>query len=108
MITEAHPVGAYLPYSVRSALESPFASCYLPQSHHLRLSWKEEITLPRCELAVMSPGVRRGTPLFRAAERMAPRVASELEFALEHISCPIAAITGTNGKTTQKGVTPCA
>ena len=71
----------------------------------LYFSWKEEITLPRCELAVMSPGVRRGTPLFHAAERMTSRVASELEFALEHITCPIAAITGTNGKTTTTELT---
>lgn len=71
----------------------------------LFFSWTEEITLPRCETAVMSPGIRRGTALFLAAERMNREVISELEFALRHITCPIAAITGTNGKTTTTELT---
>ena len=71
----------------------------------LYFSWTKEITLPHCETAVLSPGIRQGTALFLAAEQMASRVTSELEFALEHISCPIAAITGTNGKTTTTELT---
>ncbi len=68
-------------------------------------SWTPEITLPRCDTAVMSPGIRRGSPLFLAAEQAAGQVISELEFAFRHIACPIAAITGTNGKTTTTELT---
>ena len=45
MITEAHPVEAYLLTGVRFALESPFASFRLSQSHHLRLSVKKNTTV---------------------------------------------------------------
>ena len=71
-----------------------------PCEMELYFSWTPEITLPRCETAVMSPGIRRGTPLFQTAEQSAGKVISELEFAFSHITCPIAAITGTNGKNT--------
>ena len=76
-----------------------------PCEMELYFSWTPEITLPRCETAVMSPGIRRGTPLFQTAEQSAGKVISELEFAFSHITCPIAAITGTNGKTTTTELT---
>ena len=52
-----------------------------PCEMELYFSWTPEITLPRCETAVMSPGIRRGTPLFQTAEQSAGKVISELEFA---------------------------
>ena len=76
-----------------------------PCEMELYFSWTPEITLPRCETAVMSLGIRRGTPLFQTAEQSAGKVISELEFAFSHITCPIAAITGTNGKTTTTELT---
>ena len=71
----------------------------------LYFSWTPEISLPRCETLVMSPGIRRNSALFQAAEAASSRLINELEFAFEHISCPIAAITGTNGKTTTTELT---
>jgi UDP-N-acetylmuramoylalanine--D-glutamate ligase len=56
--------------------------------------------LAGCELLVVSPGIPAEAPVLQD-----PRLAhvpwiSELDFAARHITAPIIAVTGTNGKTT--------
>jgi len=58
-------------------------------------SWVDDV-----ELVVTSPGVPRDSVLLRAAtERQIP-VIGEIELASRFLDAPIAAITGTNGKST--------
>jgi len=52
------------------------------------------------ELAVLSPGFSSKNELLRAVESAGVPVISELELGFRFCSCPVAAITGTNGKTT--------
>ena len=52
------------------------------------------------ELVVSSPGVPRDTVLLREAVARGIRVIGEVELAARFISAPIAAVTGTNGKST--------
>ena len=63
------------------------------------LGWKENMSLPQCDTVILSPGIRKESPLYRALPENAEKI-SELAFALRHIPCPFAAVTGTNGKTT--------
>lgn len=53
-----------------------------------------------CDLVVVSPGVPLEIPLVLTAKAMSKEVISEIELAFRLTSTPIAAITGTNGKTT--------
>ncbi|MGH7781774.1 MAG: UDP-N-acetylmuramoyl-L-alanine--D-glutamate ligase [Candidatus Binataceae bacterium] len=52
------------------------------------------------DLVVTSPGVPRGATLLKAAVARKIPVIGEIELAAQFISAPIAAITGTNGKST--------
>jgi UDP-N-acetylmuramoylalanine--D-glutamate ligase len=56
--------------------------------------------LAECDLLVVSPGIPPDTAVLqdRSVSRV-PRV-SELEFAFRHLSAPVIAVTGTNGKST--------
>ena len=63
------------------------------------LGWKKNTPLPVCESIVLSPGIRKESALYRALPENVEKI-SELTFALRHIPCPFAAVTGTNGKTT--------
>ncbi|MBO4303360.1 MAG: UDP-N-acetylmuramoyl-L-alanine--D-glutamate ligase [Lentisphaeria bacterium] len=65
----------------------------------LLLGWKKGTFLPDCDIIVLSPGIRRESALYNALPEKAEKM-SELSFALRHIPCPFAAVTGTNGKTT--------
>lgn len=56
--------------------------------------------LDAADLVVPSPGVARSHPLLRAAVERGIAVWSEVELAARFLSCPIVAITGTNGKST--------
>lgn len=53
-----------------------------------------------CDFVVVSPGVPLDIPLVKRAKAMGKEVISEIELAFRLTSTPIAAITGTNGKTT--------
>jgi UDP-N-acetylmuramoylalanine--D-glutamate ligase len=53
-----------------------------------------------CDLIVVSPGVPLDIPLIKRARDLGIEVIGEVELAYRLINTPIAAITGTNGKTT--------
>lgn len=53
-----------------------------------------------CDFVVVSPGVPLEIPLVKRAKVLGKEVISEIELAYRLTSTPIAAITGTNGKTT--------
>ena len=52
------------------------------------------------EMVVLSPGIAIDTPFVKAAKRLGIPVIAEIELAFAFATCPITAITGTNGKTT--------
>ena len=52
------------------------------------------------DVVVPSPGVPRSHPILVAASNRGLRIWSEIEVAYRGLSCPIVAITGTNGKST--------
>ncbi len=53
-----------------------------------------------CDIMVVSPGVSSDAPVVREAIKRGTEVVSELECASWFCSAPIAAVTGSNGKTT--------
>ena len=60
----------------------------------------DPVLLDGVDLVVTSPGFsERSLPIVEALESGIP-VWSEIEFAWQHLDAPVAAITGTNGKTT--------
>lgn len=52
------------------------------------------------ELAILSPGISVNDPRVKALRDAGVEVIGELELAFRHLSAPVVAITGTNGKTT--------
>jgi UDP-N-acetylmuramoylalanine--D-glutamate ligase len=56
--------------------------------------------LAACHLVVVSPGIPLAAPVVLAVRSAGVPVVSELEYAARHIEAPIAAVTGTNGKST--------
>ena len=61
--------------------------------------WEPSV-LSGIELVVTSPGFSPSSAPIRAAGDAGIPVWSEVELALRHLSCPVVAVTGTNGKTT--------
>ena len=66
----------------------------------LRLGAFDPDTLNDVDLAVVSPGIPKTAPVLREAMRRGLPVLSELEVASRFAKAPIAAVTGTNGKST--------
>lgn len=62
-------------------------------------------TFLRADMIVVSPGVPMDIPQLRLAASQGIPVISEIELAYRFIEAPIAAITGTNGKTTTTTLT---
>ena len=60
----------------------------------------DEATFLSSDLIVVSPGVPMDLPQLVAAKQAGVEIISEIELAGRFIDVPIAAITGTNGKTT--------
>ncbi|HIJ81856.1 MAG TPA: UDP-N-acetylmuramoyl-L-alanine--D-glutamate ligase [Desulfuromonadales bacterium] len=60
----------------------------------------DEATFLASDLIVVSPGVPMDLPHLVVAQRAGVEIISEIELASRFIDAPIAAITGTNGKTT--------
>jgi UDP-N-acetylmuramoylalanine--D-glutamate ligase len=69
-----------------------------------KITWElerhDEATFLASDLIVVSPGVPMDLPQLVAAQRAGVEIVSEIELASRFIDCPLAAITGTNGKTT--------
>jgi UDP-N-acetylmuramoylalanine--D-glutamate ligase len=59
-----------------------------------------EATFLSSDLIVVSPGVPMDLPQLVAAQNVGKEIISEVELASRFIDAPLAAITGTNGKTT--------
>lgn len=57
------------------------------------------------DIAVLSPGIDPVVPLVRNVVAKNVPIIGELELAFEECSCPVVAITGTNGKTTTTELT---
>lgn len=69
-------------------------------------NWKSTDPLPcRFKTAILSPGIRTTNPLYAQICAASDRVMGELEFAASFAPCPMAGITGTNGKTTTTELT---
>lgn len=60
----------------------------------------DQATFLASDLIVVSPGVPMDLPQLLAAQRAGIEIISEIELAARFIDVPLAAITGTNGKTT--------
>jgi UDP-N-acetylmuramoylalanine--D-glutamate ligase len=79
--------------------ERPFTGSLNPEIGLATGSW-DPILLDGVDLVVTSPGFpERSLPITEALESGLP-VRSEIEFAYRHLRAPVAAVTGTNGKTT--------
>jgi len=72
----------------------------LPQGVEVRQGDDAEDLLDRIDLVVPSPGVARTHVVLRRAGARGIPIVSEIELAARCLSCPILAITGTNGKST--------
>ena len=57
------------------------------------------------DLLVVSPGVAWDAPLVESARQRGVEVTSEMDLFFQRCPCPIAGITGTNGKTTTTALT---
>jgi UDP-N-acetylmuramoylalanine--D-glutamate ligase len=66
----------------------------------LRLGPFDPDTLDGVDVAVVSPGIPKTAPVVREAVRRGLSVLSEVEVASRFAKAPIAAVTGTNGKST--------
>jgi UDP-N-acetylmuramoylalanine--D-glutamate ligase len=66
----------------------------------LALGQQDESLLRQVDCVVLSPGISIEIPLVKAAQQQGISVISEIEVAYSLCPAPIAAITGTNGKTT--------
>ena len=66
----------------------------------LELERHDEATFLASDLIVVSPGVPMELPQLVAAQHAGREIISEIELAARFITAPLAAITGTNGKTT--------
>ncbi|HCE69543.1 MAG: UDP-N-acetylmuramoylalanine--D-glutamate ligase [Geobacteraceae bacterium GWC2_55_20] len=60
----------------------------------------DQATFLASDLIVVSPGVAMDLPQLLAAQKAGIEIISEIELAAHFIDVPLAAITGTNGKTT--------
>jgi UDP-N-acetylmuramoylalanine--D-glutamate ligase len=75
--------------------------CELPSGTRTFFGGHPEICLEGVELVVVSPGVPPEVPLLSAARRLGLEIRAEVEFAwLHQPSAPLAAVTGSNGKST--------
>lgn len=75
----------------------------------LQITWQlgrhDDATFLTSDLIVVSPGVPMDHPLLVKAKGAGREIISEIELAARLIAAPMAAITGTNGKTTTTTLT---
>ena len=72
----------------------------LPPAIDVRAGDADPAALDGVGLVVPSPGVPADAPLLAAATRRDLTIVSEIELAARHLTVPILAVTGTNGKST--------
>jgi len=72
---------------------------------HVLLGSAADSDPSRYDVAVLSPGIDPEVPLVRNVVAKQIPIIGELELAFRECSCPVAAITGTNGKTTTTELT---
>lgn len=74
-----------------------------------RVSWvlggEPEMVPPGVDGVVVSPGIPGDRPLLEDARRQGVPVIAEVELAFAHVSGPVVAITGSNGKSTTTAMT---
>ncbi|MFO7821219.1 MAG: UDP-N-acetylmuramoyl-L-alanine--D-glutamate ligase [Lentisphaeria bacterium] len=66
----------------------------------VHLEWSDVQWQSQVDMAVISPGIAPASSLGKLAESLSCPVVSELEYGFRCASCPIIAVTGTNGKST--------
>lgn len=66
----------------------------------VELGWNSDTWSEPTDLVVISPGIGPLSPYGRLADTIQCTVVGELEFGFSCCSCPVLAVTGTNGKTT--------
>lgn len=71
-----------------------------PFNINWKLGFHDEADFVEADLIVVSPGVPQEHPMLVAAKLAGREIVSEIELACRFINAPLAAITGTNGKTT--------
>lgn len=72
----------------------------LPSGVRLEAGGNREATFAAADIIVLSPGVAPEIPAVQAAVRAGAEVIGEFELACRFTQTPIAAVSGTNGKTT--------
>jgi UDP-N-acetylmuramoylalanine--D-glutamate ligase len=86
---------------LRPEAELAAALAELPPGSRTFLGGHPEDCLAGVDLVVVSPGVAAESPLLAAARRRGIALSAEIEFAWRHRpEAPLAAITGSNGKST--------
>ena len=79
-------------------------SAVVAELNDLQIIWKlgrhEDSDFMLADLIVVSPGVPMDHPMLLLAKQAGKEIVSEIELAARFIKAPMAAITGTNGKTT--------
>ena len=81
-----------------------FTATPLPVGVEARFGEDGPELLADIDLVVPSPGVPRTAPVLAAAQARGIAVQSEIELAAQLLTCPLVAITGTNGKSTTTSV----
>lgn len=76
------------------------ASARAQSDMEIRLDDDADALLRGVQLVIPSPGVPAKHPLLKEAVRRQVAVQSEIELAYQLLTCPVVAITGTNGKST--------
>jgi UDP-N-acetylmuramoylalanine--D-glutamate ligase len=87
---------------VRVAERSPekLAAAALPAGIEVCVGDDAEASLRGVDVVIPSPGVPRSHVLLQRAMAQCVPVLSEIELAARFLTCPILAVTGTNGKST--------
>ena len=80
--------------------EVPGLDDRLPPDVVLELGGHREASFEECDLLVVSPGIPATNRYIAVARTSGAEVIGEVELACRLCSAPIAAVTGTNGKTT--------
>ncbi len=94
-----------IPVDLKHTVEMEQAFRSLKGAEGACFDWIPDRPLPKAPLAIISPGLRLDSPMAEAARRAGALILGELEFAGRAFHGRIAAITGTNGKTTTTELT---